>query len=188
MLGNYFFSSFWNYMMQNGGFRHKPNTVNCFNCLWSDIKQEPWEQFKFFAVWLNSVILRKHWWLNWSVTLLQTKIIPCFSEIKENSLNSLHHFSKCNQSKTHVFTLTVFFFFQGRKLIGICTLMLSDISKRSPVHIRLSPHSANIIEQLWVKMWHRKIKKDLDGNFYISRIFKTVLSCKQLPSFKLPLN
>ena len=94
-----------------------------------------WEQFKFFAVWLKSVILWNHWWLNWSVTLLQMKIILCFFEIKENSLNSLHHSLKCNQSKTHVFTLTVFFFFQGRKLIGICTLMLSDISKRSPVDI-----------------------------------------------------
>ena len=187
VLGNYFLSSFWNYMMQNGGFRHKPNTVNCFNCLWSDIKQELWEQFKFFAVWLKSVILWNHWWLNWSVTLADENNPVLFWD-KRKLIEFIASFLKMQSVKTHVFTLTVFFFFQGRKLIGICTLMLSDISKRSPVHIRLLPHSANIIERLWVKMWHRKIKKDLDGNLYISRIFKTVLSCKQPPSIKLPLN
>ena len=117
--GIYILNSFWN-CSANGEFRYKLNIVNCFNCLWSDVKQEPWEQLKFLADWLNSVFLGKHWWLNWSVTLLQTKIIQCFSEIKENSLNSLHHFLKFNYLKTLVFTQTVFFLFQGRKLIGIC--------------------------------------------------------------------
>ena len=140
--------------------------MNCFNCLWSDIKQELWEQFKFFAVWLKSVILWNHWWLNWSVTLADENNPVLFWD-KRKLIEFIASFLKMQSVKTHVFTLTVFFFFQGRKLIGICTLMLSDISKRSPVHIRLLPHSANIIERLWVKMWHRKIKKDLDGNLYI---------------------
>ena len=106
-------------VVQNREFWHKPNIVNCFNCLWSDLKKELWEQLKFLADLLNSVILCKHLWLDWSVPLLHTKIIECSSEIKENSFNSLHHFLISNQSKTLVFT-TVFFLFQGRKLIGIC--------------------------------------------------------------------
>ena len=51
-------------VVQNGEFRHKPSTVNCFNYLWSDVKQEPKEQLKFLAYWLNSVISYKHRWLD----------------------------------------------------------------------------------------------------------------------------
>ena len=102
VLGSYFLTSFWTW--ENREFWHKPNIVNCFNCLWSDLKKEPWEQLKFLADLLNSVILCKHLWLDWSVPLLHTKIIECSSEIKENSFNSLHHFLICNQSKTLVFT------------------------------------------------------------------------------------
>ena len=70
-------------VVQNREFWHKPNIVNYFNCLWSDLKKELWEQLKFLADLLNSVILCKHLWLNWSVPLLHTKIIECSSEIKE---------------------------------------------------------------------------------------------------------
>ena len=50
-------------VVQNGEFRHKPSTVNCFNCLWSNVKQEPREQLKFLGYRLNSVISYKHRWL-----------------------------------------------------------------------------------------------------------------------------
>ena len=105
-------------VVQNGEFRHKPSTVNCFNYLWSDVKQEPREQLKFLDYWLNSVISYKHRWLDRSFSRM--KIIQCFSELKENSLNSLPHILKL-----------FFFLFQGRKLIGI-VIMFSDVSKRRP--------------------------------------------------------
>ena len=88
-------------VVQNGVFRHKASTLNCFNYLWSDVKQEPREQLKFLAYWLNSVISYKHRWLDRS--FLRMKMIQCLSELKENSLNSLPHILKCNQSKTLVF-------------------------------------------------------------------------------------
>ena len=97
-------------VVQNGKFRHKPTTMNCFKCLWSDVKQEPWEQLKFLAYWLNSVLFHKHQWLYWSVTLLQIKIIHCFSEIKENSLNSLHHIIKNTISQKHLCSHKLFSF------------------------------------------------------------------------------
>ena len=31
---------------QNGELRHKLNTVTCFSCLQSDVKEELWEQFQ----------------------------------------------------------------------------------------------------------------------------------------------
>ena len=89
-------------VVQNGEFKHKPSTVNCFNCLWSGVKQEPREQLKFLAYWLNSVISYKHRWLDRSFSRM--KMIQCFSELKENSLNSLPHILICNQSRTLVFT------------------------------------------------------------------------------------
>ena len=67
-------------------------------------------------------------------------------------MNSLHHFLECNQLKTLVFTQTVFFLFQGRKLIGICYHVIRCKQKRA-----LQTYNANIIEWLWVKTWPRKI-------------------------------
>lgn len=101
VLREHFLSSFLN-CSAKWEFRHNPNTVNCFNFLWSDVKQEPREQLKFLAYWLNSVISCKHRWLNRS--FFRMKIIQCFSELKESSLNSLPHILIYNQSRTLVFT------------------------------------------------------------------------------------
>ena len=63
--------------VQNGEFRHKPSTVNCFNCLWSNVKQEPREQLKFLGYWLNSVISYKYRWLvlgNYFLVLSRTVV------------------------------------------------------------------------------------------------------------------
>ena len=115
VLGNYFLSSFWNYMMQNGGFRHKPNTVNCFNCLWSDIKQELWEQFKFFAVWLKSDILWNHWWLNWSVTLADENNPVLFWD-KRKLIEFIASFLKMQSVKNTCVHINCFLFFPRQKI------------------------------------------------------------------------
>ena len=72
-------------------FRHKPNTVKHFDCLWSDVRQEPW---------INLIILLSHSIIigDW-IDRKWTKIILCFSNKNENLWSSLPHMFNSNQTE-----------------------------------------------------------------------------------------